>query len=176
MKIFRLLLRVAVGVLFFGHGTQKLLGWFDGHGLKATADGFEKMGMRPGTVNAVAAGVGEAGGGALLTLGYMTPLAGASIVAVMATAIHKVHLKNGPWVSQGGYEYNLVLVLAVLALVEAGPGPVSLDAIKGKERQGTLWALASALLGAAGSAAAHFAAAAIGPPADTPADTPADPA
>src|SRR5580658_1714136 len=105
MKIFRLLLRVAVGVLFFGHGTQKLLGWFEGHGLKATADGFEKMGMRPGTANAVAAGAGEAGGGALLALGYMTPLAGASIVAVMSTAIHRVHLKNGPWVSNGGYEY-----------------------------------------------------------------------
>jgi putative oxidoreductase len=75
-------------------------------------------------------------------------------------------------VTQGGYEYNLVLILAILTVVEAGPGPVSLDAIKGKERDGTLWALVSVALGGAGSAAAHFAAAALAPPADesSPAD------
>jgi putative oxidoreductase len=163
MKIFRLLLRVVVGALFVGHGTQKLFGLFGGHGLKATAEGFEGMGMRPGLPNAIAAGAGEAGGGALFALGYLTPLGGASIIATMLTAIHRVHLKNGPWVTQGGYEYNLVLILAILTVVEGGPGPVSLDSLKGNERAGTSWALASALLGGAGSAAAHFAAAALAP-------------
>ena len=163
MKIFRLLLRVVIGGLFVGHGAQKLFGLFGGHGLKATADGFEQMGLRPGVPHAIAAGVGEAGGGALLAAGFLTPLGSASIIATMLTAIHRVHLKNGPWVTQGGYEYNLVLILAILTVVEAGPGPVSVDALKGQEREGTLWALATAALGGAGAAAAHFAGAALAP-------------
>ena len=69
MKIGRLLLRLSVGGFFVGHGTQKLFGWFGGHGLEATAEGFEQMGLRPGKRNAIAAGAAEAGGGALLALG-----------------------------------------------------------------------------------------------------------
>jgi putative oxidoreductase len=163
MKIFRLLLRVVIGGLFVGHGTQKLFGLFGGHGLKGTADGFEQMGLRPGLPNAIAAGVSEAGGGALLAVGYLTPVGASAVIAAMLTAIHRVHLKNGPWVTQGGYEYNLVLILAILTLVETGPGPVSVDALKGKEREGTVWALVSALLAGAGSAAAHFASATLAP-------------
>jgi putative oxidoreductase len=65
-----------------------------------------------------------------------------------------VHLKNGPWVSNGGYEYNLVLIVAVAALVETGPGCLSLDAARGSQRRGALWALAALAAGAAGSVAA----------------------
>jgi putative oxidoreductase len=155
MKIARLLLRLVVGGLFFGHGTQKLFGWFDGHGLDATAQGFEQMGMRPGKRNAVAAGVAEAGGGAALALGLATPLSAATLTATMLTAIHRVHLKNGPWLTKGGYEYNLVLIAAVLALAETGPGRPSLDAALGRERSGPGWALAALALGAAGAAGAH---------------------
>ncbi|MFZ0976529.1 MAG: DoxX family protein, partial [Solirubrobacteraceae bacterium] len=57
MKFGRLLLRVTVGGLFVGHGTQKLFGWFGGHGLDATANMFDSIGMRPGNRNAIAAGV-----------------------------------------------------------------------------------------------------------------------
>lgn len=163
MKVWRLALRLIVGVLFVGHGTQKLFGLFGGHGLGATAQGFEQMGFRPGKPYAVAAGVSEAGGGALLAAGFMTPLGAASIVGSMLTAIHRVHLKNGPWVTQGGYEYNLVLILAVVALVEAGPGPLSVDAITGHERKGILWALASLVAGALGATATHFIAAFTAP-------------
>ena len=165
MKIFRVLLRVVVGGLFVGHGTQKLFGWFDGSGLKSTAEGFEQIGLRPGLPNAIAAGVAEAGGGALLATGFLTPLATASIVGSMLTAIRRVHLKNGPWVSKGGYEYNLVVILALLTLAEIGPGPVSLDAVKGQERKGAFWALASLAAGGLGAAAVHAAAAAQAPPA-----------
>jgi putative oxidoreductase len=164
MKIFRLLLRVVVGALFVGHGSQKLFGLFGGGGLKATAEGFEQMGMRPGMAHAIAAGTAETGGGALLTVGYLTPVGAASIVATMLTAIHRVHLANGPWVTKGGYEYNLVLILSLLTLVEIGPGPLSLDALKGQERKGDLWAFASLAAASAGSAAAHFASAALAPP------------
>ena len=64
MNVGRLALRAAVGGFFFGHGTQKLLGWFGGPGLDATAQGFHKMGMRPGKRNAIAAGISETAGGA----------------------------------------------------------------------------------------------------------------
>ncbi len=167
MKFARLLLRVLVGVLFFGHGTQKLFGWFDGYGLDGTAGGFESMGLRPGRRHAIAAGVAEAGGGVALALGAATPLAAASLVAVMLTAINRVHLKNGVWVTKGGYEYNVVLIAVVLAIVEFGPGKVSIDAAHGHQEYGSAWALAALAAGAAGAVGAHLVAESYPkPPAD----------
>jgi putative oxidoreductase len=154
----RLLLRLTVGGFFFGHGTQKLFGWFGGPGLDATAQGFESLGMRPGRRNAIAAGAAEAGGGAALALGAATPLAASTLTATMLTAIHRVHLRNGPWVTSGGYEYNVVLIAAVLALVEVGPGALSVDHLLGRERSGAFWTLAALAAGAAGALGAHLAA------------------
>jgi len=155
MKIGRLLLRAAVGSFFIGHGTHKLFGWFGGRGLKGTAEGFEAMGLKPGIVHAGAAGAAETLGGAGLLLGYRTPLASAGIVSVMLTAINRVHLKNGPWATNGGYEYNVVLAAAAVSLAESGPGVLSLDALRGKEKVGAKWGLFSLLAGAAGAAGAH---------------------
>jgi putative oxidoreductase len=156
MKVGRLLLRASVGGFFIGHGTQKLFGWFNGHGLKNTSEAFEGMGMRPGRVHASAAGLAEAGGGAGLLLGYRTPLAGSALIATMLTAIERVHLKKGPWITEGGYEYNVVLLAAVAALTEAGPGVLSLDALRGRQRSGTHWMILALLLGGAGAAAAEL--------------------
>jgi putative oxidoreductase len=156
MKIGRLLLRAAVGGFFVGHGTQKLFGWFGGYGLKGTTEGFAQLGLRPAKVHATAAGVAEAGGGALMVAGLETPLAAAALTATMLTAINRVHLKNGPWSTNGGYEYNVVLIAAALAIAEVGPGPLSLDAARGKEREGSGWALAALAAGVAGAAGAHF--------------------
>ena len=100
----------------------------------------------------------------LLATGYLTPLGAANIVATMLIAIHRVHLKNGPWASNGGFEYNLILIAAALAVVEDGPGPLSIDAIKGHERKGTGWALASLAAGGLGAAAVHAASSAAAPP------------
>jgi putative oxidoreductase len=155
MKIGRLLLRTVVGGLFVGHGTQKLFGWFGGAGLDTTAQGFEHLGLRPGKPNAIAAGAAEAGGGALLALGLETPFAASVLTATMLTAIHRVHAKNGPWVTNGGYEYNLVLIAAALALAEVGPGPLSLDAARGRERSGSHWALAALAAGVVGALGSH---------------------
>jgi putative oxidoreductase len=160
MKIGRLLLRLAVGGFFVGHGTQKLFGWFGGKGLDATAQAFEQLGLRPGRRNALAAGTAEAGGGALLVAGLATPLAAAVLTATMITAIRTVHAKNGPWASDGGYEYNVVLIAAALTLAEVGPGALSLDAARGRERSGSGWALAALAAGAIGAIGAHLAAAA----------------
>jgi putative oxidoreductase len=155
MRVGRLLLRATVGGFFIGHGTQKLFGTFGGQGLKGTAEAFDGMGMKPGHVHATAAGVGETLGGAGILLGFQTPLAAASIVAVMATAINRVHLKNGPWAANGGYEYNAVLLAAAATLAETGPGPLSLDALRGKERVGAKWGLFALAAGAVGAAGAH---------------------
>jgi putative oxidoreductase len=166
MKLGRLLLRLSVGGFFIGHGTQKLFGWFGGHGLDATAAGFEQLGLRPGRRHAVAAGAAEAGGGALLAVGLQTPLAASVLTATMLTAIQRVHAKNGPWLSNGGYEYNVVLIAAALTLVEVGPGPLSLDAVRGRERLGTGWTLAALATGVLGAVGAHLVAEGQPAPAD----------
>jgi putative oxidoreductase len=169
MKIGRLLLRLTVGGFFFGHGTQKLFGWFGGHGIEPTGQMFESLGMRPGRRNAIAAGAAEAGGGAALALGLATPLAAGALTSVMLTAIHRVHLKNGPWVTNGGYEYNAVLIAAALALTEVGPGELSLDHALGNERSGPGWTLAAAAIGVVGAVGAHQLAAAYPEPPAPPA-------
>jgi putative oxidoreductase len=141
MDLGRVALRGVIGPLFIGHGTQKLFGWFGGHGPDATGGAFESMGLRPGKRHATAAGVAETTGGALLTLGALTPLAATIISSVMITAIRKVHLKNGPWVTNGGYEYPLALIATSAALVEAGPGRPSVDEALFPNLKGTKLAL-----------------------------------
>jgi putative oxidoreductase len=153
MDIGRIALRLVIGPLFVGHGTQKLFGWFGGHGLEGTAGFFEgKLGLKPGKRHATAAGASEAIGGALLTLGALTPVAAGLITGTMITAIRKVHAPNGPWVTQGGYEYNAVLIAAVLALTEGGPGRPSVDAAVFPSLKGNALALAQFAAAAAGSA------------------------
>lgn len=151
MDLALLILRVVVGAFFIGHGAQKLFGAFGGHGLAGTGQFFESLGMRPGRLQALAAGVAEFGGGLLLVLGFLTPVAAAMIIAVMAVAIITVHATKGPWVTDGGYEYNAVLAAAAVALAGVGPGEFSLDYALDWNLAGTeyaLGALATGLLGA----------------------------
>jgi putative oxidoreductase len=168
MKIGRLILRLVVGGYFVGHGTQKLFGWFGGYGPEATGQFFESLGLRPGKRHAIAAGAAEAGGGALLVVGAATPLAASVLTATMLTAIHRVHLKNGPWVTNQGYEYNLVLIAAALSLAETGPGSPSIDTARGSTMHGPKWALLALLLGAVGAAGAHVVAESAPAPAPAP--------
>lgn len=114
--------RVVVGGLFAGHGLQKLTGVLDGDGLEATAETFDGLGLRPGRRHALAAGLAEAGGGALLAAGRAVPLAASALSATMITAVRVVHGRNGPWNTGGGYEYNLVLLAALAALTEERHG------------------------------------------------------
>jgi putative oxidoreductase len=152
MNLGKLALRGVVGPFFVGHGTQKLFGWFGGHGLEGTAGFFEGgLGLRPGKRHATAAGLSEALGGLLITLGALTPLATAMITGTMATAIRKVHLAKGPWNTDGGYEYNAVLIAALLALTETGPGSPSVDEVAFPRMKGTAWALLALGAGVAGS-------------------------
>ena len=151
MDLGRLFLRGVVGPLFVGHGTQKLFGWFDGHGPDGTGGFFESIGLRPGKRHATAAGAAEAAGGALLTLGALTPVASSLISGTMITAIRKVHLQNGPWVTGNGYEYNLTLIAAMAAITEAGAGRPSVDEALFGSLKGKGWALAALTAAAAGS-------------------------
>lgn len=154
MKLGLALLRAIVGGLFIGHGLQKLTGAFGGDGLDATGQAFESMGLSPGKTHATAAGAAEAGGGALLAAGALTPLSATLLTGTMATAIERVHLSKGPWVAEGGYEYNLVLMAIVFAITDSGPGAWSVDAARGRDRWGAGWAIAQLAAGLAGSAGA----------------------
>lgn len=154
MKIGRLAARAVIGGLFVGHGTQKLFGWFGGPGLEGTEQMMGALKMKPARPNAIAAGVSEAAGGALLMAGAATPLAASSLIGTMLTAIWKVHKPKGVWAAQGGWEYNAVLVAALVALIDAGPGEASVDAAFGREEWGSGWALGGLALGAAASSAA----------------------
>lgn len=146
-------LRIVVGGLFVGHGAQKLFGAFDGPGLDAAGSGFEQMGLRPGRQLAALGSATEIGGGSLLALGAATPWAAAGLTGVMATAIDRVHRPNGIWNSNGGFEYNAVLIAALFALTDAGPGKLSIDHLRGRERHGLGWAMTQLAVGLGGFAA-----------------------
>jgi putative oxidoreductase len=126
-----LVLRLVVGALFIGHGTQKLFGWFGGYGIEGTGGFMHSIGYRPGKRYAVLGGIAEAGGGLLLVLGLFTPLAAAAIIGTMINAIFAVHVDKGAWNQDGGYEYPLVLAVAAAAIALADGGAASLDKMFG---------------------------------------------
>jgi putative oxidoreductase len=124
-----LLIRLVVGLLFVGHGAQKLFGWLGGYGPKGTGGWMESIGIKPGVLMAVAAGLMELLGGALFAVGLLTPLAALLITMTMLGAIVKVHGQNGIWATNNGYEYPLVLIAVVVGIALIGAGPYSIDAI-----------------------------------------------
>ena len=144
-----LVLRLVVGLLFAGHGAQKLFGWFGGHGLRQTAGFFESIGFRPGLPLALLAGLAEFGGGLLLASGLLVPAVAVLLCGVMASAIAGVHWRRGLWNQNGGIEFPLVMG-TVAFVVAIGPGTLSLDHAFGIDWHGLWWALGAAGLGALG--------------------------
>lgn len=124
-----LLIRLVIGILFIGHGAQKLFGMFGGYGPKGTGGWMESIGIKPGVLMAVLAGLMEFVGGLLFTLGLLTPLAAVLIGLAMIGAIVKVHFKNGLWSTANGYEYPLVLLVVVIGIALTGAGAYSLAAL-----------------------------------------------
>lgn len=147
-----LLLRMTVGLALAAHGSQKVFGWFGGYGPDATGQFMETLGFRPGRRHALAAGFVEVGGGLLLAVGLLTPLAAALVVSVMIVAAATVHGKNGFFSQNGGYELNLLFAAAALAIAFTGPGAFSLDAAAGFAPAGVAWGLAAAALAVLGAA------------------------
>ncbi|WP_144480085.1 DoxX family protein [Cytobacillus oceanisediminis] len=129
MDLGLLIIRLVIGILFIGHGAQKLFGWFGGYGLKGTGGWFDSIGMKPGVTLALFAGLAELLGGILLAAGLFTPLAALMIVGTMLMAILKVHGPNGLWSTSNGYEYNLTLIAVTIGLALIGPGRYAIDAI-----------------------------------------------
>jgi putative oxidoreductase len=142
MKLGHTVLRVVVGGAFAAHGAQKLFGWFGGPGLEQTGQFFEGgLQMAPGKRNAAAAGVSEFGGGLALAAGIATPVAATALTSTMITAIIKVHAEKGFFATEGGYEYNLILLGAVLAVVDEDSGPIAALAVLAAGAAGALAAI-----------------------------------
>lgn len=120
-----LALRLVVGAVFFGHGGQKLLGWFGGKGLGATVDAFSSMGLQPAKILGPLAAGGEFIGGILLILGLFTRLAALNTIVIMAVAIFTAHASA--FFLPAGMEYALTLLAAGLVLLETGGGALSID-------------------------------------------------
>jgi putative oxidoreductase len=151
MGLGKLMLRATIGGYFFGHGMQKLAGWFGGGGPEGTGEMFEQIGLRPGRENALIAGAAEAGGGSLLVLGFFTPAAVSMLSGVMTIAIRHVHWKNGLWNSDGGIELPLLVLGGLAALADSGPGRFSLDEALGTRLRGPVVAAVAMGAGAAGA-------------------------
>ena len=147
-------LRIVTGATMAGHGVQKLTDSLGGRGPEAAAESFEKMGFRPGRPFALATGVAETAGGAMMVAGLGTPAACAMISGVMTGAIVKVRSKHGFWMRDGGLEYNLHILAATFAVAGAGGGALTLDALRGKKHRGFGWAVAQLAIGAGTAAAA----------------------
>jgi len=147
-------LHILVGLLFVGHGAQKLFGAFGGHGLEGTAGFFESLGFRPGRFHAFAAGFNEFVGGALLALGLLVPLGAALLIATMVAASLTAHRGKGIWNQNSGSELPLVYAAIAFALAAVGPGDVSLDSALGLDLHGLGWALAALAAGVLGGLAA----------------------
>ena len=150
MGLGKLVLRATLGGYFFGHGMQKLAGWFGGGGPEGTGEMFEQAGLRPGRESALLAGAAEAGGGWLLALGLFTPAAVSMLTGVMTNAIRHVHRQNGLWVTDGGVEYPVVILAALAALADGGPGRFSLDEALGIRLRGPVVTALAMGAGAAG--------------------------
>ncbi|MGP9689446.1 DoxX family protein [Psychrobacter sp. AOP22-C1-C5] len=128
-----LILRVPVGLILAAHGAQKLFGWFDGNGLAGTAGWMSSIGLEPGYLMAILAGGAEFFGGLALVLGLLTRPAAVVAGFTMLVAIFSVHIGNGLFAANDGYEYALVLLAASASLAIQGGGYLSLDNLLAKK-------------------------------------------
>ncbi len=120
-------LRIAAGLVFAGHGAQKLFGMYGGGGIDGTAAWFASQGLEPGKLLAILAGGAEFIGGLLLLVGLFTRFASIALIGVMAVAIVQVH--SGAFFLPAGMEFALTLLLVNVSLLISGAGGLSLDRI-----------------------------------------------
>ncbi len=121
-----LVLRLPLGLVLAAHGAQKLFGLFGGYGLEGTGQWMASIGFTPGYLMAFLAGSGEFFGGIALALGLLTRPAAIVTAFTMLMAM-TVHISNGLFVANNGYEYALILMVASIALAIQGAGRLSLD-------------------------------------------------
>ncbi|MBD8495673.1 DoxX family protein [Pseudomonas syringae] len=119
--------RLIVGIIFIAHGSQKLFGAFGGYGLEGTGQWMASIGLNPGYLMALLSGSGEFFGGLALLLGLLARPAAAVLVFLLVVAIVSVHLSNGLFMANNGYEFALALLGGALAVLIEGAGKLSLD-------------------------------------------------
>ncbi len=122
-----LALRIPVGIVFAAHGAQKLFGWFGGYGLEGSGQFFASVGLNPGYLLALLAGLAEFFGGLALVAGLLVRPAAAALAFAMLIAIFAVHWGKGFFAASGGYEFALALFAASLSLLFSGAGRFSVD-------------------------------------------------
>ena len=120
-------LRVGAGAIFAAHGSQKLFGWFGGYGLEGTAGWMATIGLEPALLMAALAGSAEFFGGLFLIVGLLTRPAALVLAFTMIVAIVSVHLPNGLFMANNGYEFGLALLVISVGLVFRGAGSLSVD-------------------------------------------------
>ncbi len=123
-----LVIRVPLGIILLAHGAQKLFGWFGGYGLEGTGQWLASVGFEPGFVMALLAGSAEFFGGLALILGLLTRPAAIVTAFTMLMAM-TVHIGNGLFVSNNGYEFALILLAASVSLAISGAGKLSVDSL-----------------------------------------------
>lgn len=124
-----LVLRIPVGITFIAHGAQKLFGAFGGYGLEGTGQWMASIGLEPGYTLAFLAGSAEFFGGIAILFGLLTRPAAAVLAFTMLVAIFGVHIGNGLFMANNGYEYALVLLAVSVSLVFSGAGRLSIDSM-----------------------------------------------
>ncbi|WP_303761594.1 DoxX family protein [Alcanivorax jadensis] len=122
-----LALRLPVAIIFMAHGAQKLFGWFGGYGLEGTGQWMASIGLEPGYLMALGAGSAEFLGGLALLIGLLTRPAAVALAFTMIVAIVTVHIDNGLFMSNNGYEFGLTLLAASVSLALSGGGRFSVD-------------------------------------------------
>jgi putative oxidoreductase len=146
-----LLVRLVVGLLMAAHGSQKLFGWFGGHGIAGTGMFLESIGFRPGALFARVAATTELVSGLLVAFGFLGPVGPALMLSVMIVAAVSVHRKNGLLSTSNGIEVPLFYGAVAVGLALIGFGSYSLDALLGLQSLYTpTWALVALAVGAIG--------------------------
>lgn len=125
----QLALRIPVGIIFIAHGAQKLFGAFGGYGLEGTGQWMASIGLNPGYLMALLAGGAEFFGGIALILGLLVRPTATILAITMLVAIFAVHIGNGLFMSNDGYEFGLALLAASVSLAISGAGRASVDQI-----------------------------------------------
>lgn len=128
----QLALRLPLGIIFAAHGAQKLFGWFGGYGLEGTGQWMASIGLEPGVLMAALSGSAEFFGGVALILGLLTRPAALVLAVTMVVAIFSVHINNGLFMSNNGYEFGLALLAGTVSLLISGGGRASVDKIIAK--------------------------------------------
>jgi putative oxidoreductase len=126
------LLRVAMGLVLFPHGCQKLFGWFGGAGFEKFTEIFDKVGWHPAAFWVAVVALTESVGGLMLAFGFLTRFAAAAILIFMINAVWATSAKGFFW-TQGGLEYSLIIGVVALVFLIRGGGEYSVDHALGRE-------------------------------------------